>query len=207
MDRNGWTTHERLIRVDNLMRKWRRNLQYIRDMILDGTLTPLTLERKTPEGFLCGHDVDMGGFEPRPWKQFGAELDVYFDRDEIERIENEHPEVIAPPPPPSPSWLAPPLIAPKVTGPLSPPPARPAPSLDLATPRDSPVGPSSPRIGGKTPEELLQLHERASKRWTLKALADEFGGEPTEPFLTRKSRIVRALSKAKKERGTPDADA
>ena len=69
----------------------RKSVVKARPMILDGTLTPLTLERKTPEGFLCGHDADMGGFEPRPWRQSGAELEVYFDRNETESFEKEHP--------------------------------------------------------------------------------------------------------------------
>jgi len=101
-------------------------------MILDGDIIPLTLERKTPEGFLCGHAVDMGGFEPRPWKQFGIELEVYFDQNEIERIEREDPEVIVPPSPPA---LAPPCGAwgvPKAPPAIPSPTAVSAPSRDLA---------------------------------------------------------------------------
>lgn len=107
MDGNGWTEHARIVRVDTLMGEWRRGLQYIRDLILDRTLTPLTLEQTVTEGFLCGHVVCMGDFEPRPWDQSGVELEVYFDRDEVERIEKERPDVIAPPPPSAPSWPPP----------------------------------------------------------------------------------------------------
>lgn len=131
MDGNGWTEHAHLIRVNALMRRWRRDLQCIRDMILDGDIIPLTLERKTPEGFLCGHVVDMGGFEPRPWKQFGAELEVYFDQNEIERIEREDPEVIAPPPPPA--FTAPPGSS---WGVPKAPPATPSPTAVSAPSRD-----------------------------------------------------------------------
>lgn len=122
MDGNGWTEHARLIRVDALMRKWRADLQLIRDMILDGDITPLTLIRKSGNVFLCSHDIDMDGFEPRPWKQFGAELDVYFDRDEIEHIEKQNPKLTAPPPKSSPPWLAPktpPHSLPSPPGPMS----------------------------------------------------------------------------------------
>ena len=93
-----WTTHKRLIRVDTLMKRWWRSLQCLRDMIICGDITPLTCKQKTPSGFLYGHRVSMDVFEPRPWHQSGIEIEVYFDEDEVERIEQERPDVIAPPP-------------------------------------------------------------------------------------------------------------
>lgn len=183
-----------------LLNKWRRNEDWLETFIIEGRITAYTFKGRDHYGVY----VDDYYHEGYLWQE---NVTVVFDPDEIERIERDHPEVITSPPPPRPSWPTPPLTAPKVTMPFATPPAGAAPPPHLAKAHLSTVEPLCPGAGRKTPGELLQLHEREPQRWTLKALAEEFGGDPTEPFSTKKSRIVRALEKAKKERGDSGSDA
>ena len=95
-------TIHRIVTLKELYDRWRRNKYWLDDFCLRDGIEVYVVNFKTShEDINRGRILDyyvIGGYSPGIFER----SDVVFARDDVERIEKEHPEVIAPPPPPVP---------------------------------------------------------------------------------------------------------